>query len=220
MSLDYDQASGRTLVGTFGYGENLFCLDAGGQLLWKVYLPEHEVHAVRWYDEGKRAVAATARGWWVFLLAGDSGKVLRKFRGVEWPEMHYSEGAVRTPFTLQINPALRQIIVASRSGLLAVDYEGNRLWFHDLAPEIVTIPQSAEQSGVAPAFPISASLGNFAFSPDGKRIALEFYRIMGSAVAPGALRLEDAWAFRPRLLDAGQGNLLLENSECPADQLG
>ncbi|MCX7934891.1 MAG: PQQ-binding-like beta-propeller repeat protein, partial [Planctomycetota bacterium] len=217
-ALDYDPGSGRVLAGTRGYGENLFCLDGTGRLLWKIYLPEHEVHAARWYDNGKRAVAATARGWWVFILAGDTGKVLRKFRGVEWPEMHYTEGAVRTPFRLQINPALRQILIDGRSGLLAVDYDGNRLWFHDIAPEAVTIPQTAEQSGQAQSFPISARLGDFALSPDGKRVGLGVYRIMGSAQVPGALRLGDAWAFRPRLLNAEDGALLLENSECPADQ--
>ena len=61
--LDVEPKTGRTLAGTFGYGHNLFCLGPDGKLLWKVFLPEHNVYLARWYDEGRRVVAATGRGY-------------------------------------------------------------------------------------------------------------------------------------------------------------
>ena len=72
--VDVDSATGRSLVGTFGYGDNLFCFDAKGTLLWKKFLPEQNVYLARWFDGGKRILAATGRGPWIFMLDPRDGQ--------------------------------------------------------------------------------------------------------------------------------------------------
>ncbi len=137
MSVDVDPATGRTLVGTFGYGHNLFCFDSGGKLIWKQFLPEHYVYFARWYDNGKRIFAATARGPWMFILDPADGKVVRKFLGSEWPDGHgyggFWEGAENTQLQIEINAPQSQIVIAGRTGLLAVDFDGKKIWFRDRA---------------------------------------------------------------------------------------
>ena len=201
-----DPKTGRTLLGTFGYGQNLFCLAPDGKLLWKTFLPEHNVYFARWYDAGRRVVAATGKGWFVFLLDGANGKVLRKFASSEWPRMHYNEGAVETEVHIEVNPALRQILIGGLSGLMAVDFDGKRQWFDDRAEAIVSIPKEADPGSAAAAFGNSLAVGNFALSPDGSKIALGEYEICGSTLIMQVIT--NVWAYRPKILDARTGKVL------------
>ncbi|MEI8138806.1 MAG: PQQ-binding-like beta-propeller repeat protein [bacterium] len=216
QSMDLDPATGRVLVGTFGYGENLFCLGPDGKLLWKIYLPEHDVYTARWYDDGRRIMALTGRGWYLFLLDGQTGRVIKKLAATEWADTHWSEGAIDTHVQAEINPALKQILVAGRAGLLALDYEGRRLWFSDRAPEIVSVVQEAEKSGGAAAFPMTRSLVNMALSPDGSRLVSSEYQLTGSTEIKK--EIVDVWAFRPRFLDARTGALIVESHDDPGNQ--
>jgi outer membrane protein assembly factor BamB len=216
QSLDLDPATGRLLVGTFGYGDNLFCFGPDGKLLWKTYLPEHNVYSARWYDEGRRVLALTGRGWYLFLLDGQTGRVTRKLAATEWPDTHWGEGAVDTRVQVEVNPALKQILVAGRTGVLALDYEGRRMWFSDRAPEIVSVMQEAEKSGGAAEFPVIRVLVNVALSPDGSRLVTSEYRLAGSTIINK--QVTDVWAFRPRLLDARTGALISESQDDPGNQ--
>ncbi|MBS3764583.1 MAG: hypothetical protein KGZ25_14895, partial [Planctomycetes bacterium] len=226
-TIDVDPVSGRILVGTFGYGYNLFCFSRDGDLLWRKFLPEHDVYFARWYDQGireteeeeaeevapaweeveevkpdagydddddaekteeeevkkgaRRVVAATSRGFHVFLLNGENGDVMKKFASTEWPNYHmaYTEGALRTQVPIRINTRQEQILVRGKTALVALDYEGNRMWMFDRAKAIAEYPEDAEQVGAA-SFPRSAVMGGLAVSPDGAKIIQSLYRITGS----------------------------------------
>ncbi|HEY3319100.1 MAG TPA: PQQ-binding-like beta-propeller repeat protein [Planctomycetota bacterium] len=214
--LDVDAKTGRALIGTFGYGHNLFCLDANGKALWKVFLPEHDVYFAKWYDEGRRAITGTSRGASVFLLDGQDGKVLRKFASTEWLQTHYNEGAVDTAVHIEINSALKTILIGGMTGLMAVDYDGKRQWFYDRAEAIVAIPKEADPGAQAAAFGNSVVSGNVALSPDGSKIVYGEYEVCGSTV--DMKRVVDVWAFRPKVLDARSGAVLLTNIDDPGNK--
>ena len=222
-SLDVDPATGRVLVGTFGYGHNLFCFGADGKLLWKTLLPEHHVHYARWYDHAetdsgtgpaRRVVAATARGYFVFLMDGASGEVKKKFSTTEWPNYHagsqeFREGARTTQIPIRLNPSLRQILVRGKTQLLAVDYEGKLMWKRDRARALTAYPEEAEQAGAA-SFSQSIVLGGLKVSPDGSKLLHGEYEITGSTVDGQHIR--NTWAHRPMILDARSGELLARNT--------
>ncbi|MEE2706553.1 MAG: PQQ-binding-like beta-propeller repeat protein [Planctomycetota bacterium] len=205
VSLDVDPATGRTLVGTFGYGQNLFCFSADGELLWKTFLPEHNVYFARWYDGGKKVVAATGRGYYAFLIEAATGRVFKKFSATEWPTFHGGEGAVTTKVGFNFNPKLRQILVRGRTGLLAVTYEGERMWFHDRLPVIAEYCQEAEQTAAA-SFIQNCRIKNVAISPDGGRLAYSEIRVIGSAIGFGGYYT--VWGHRPQVIDARSGEVL------------
>jgi len=214
--LDVEPKTGRTLVGTFGYGHNLFCLGPDGKALWKVFLPEHNVYLARWYDEGRRVVAATGRGYLVSLLDGQDGKVLCRFASTEWPQKHWNEGAVETEVQIEINAALRQILIGGLTGLMAVDFDGKRQWFYDRAEAAAAIPKEADPGAAAAEFGNSVFPGNFALSPDGSKIAYGEYEICGSTVV--MLRVTNVWAFRPKVLDARTGKVLSLSLDDPGNK--
>ncbi|MFW5858274.1 MAG: PQQ-binding-like beta-propeller repeat protein, partial [Planctomycetota bacterium] len=203
------------MVGTYGYGHNLFCLNPDGTLAWKTFLPEHSVFFTKWIDDGKRLVAATGRGYSVFLLDGKTGKVLRKFASTEWPRTHWKEGSVHTVVPIMINRAQRQILVRGRTGLLAVDFDGKKMWLLDRTEAIQSIPAEADPGVSAPIFQASVVLGNLAVSPDGKRIAFGEYYISGTTPGQKPGSFEQVWSYRPRILDAVTGAVLAENTEDP-----
>lgn len=219
-SVDVDPATGRVLVGTFGYGQNLFCFSREGRLLWKQFLPEHHVYYARWYDRAKddgaarRVVAATARGYFVFLLDGETGEVRKKFSSTEWPNYHagsqeFREGARSTRAPIRLNPALRQILVRGKTQLLAVTYEGEPMWKRDRADAVTAYATVAEQTGAA-SFSQSIVLGDLAVSPNGSRLVHGEYRITGST-AHGE-KIFNTWGHRPMILDARTGEVLARNA--------
>ncbi len=213
MSIDFDPAAGRTLVGTFGYGTNLFCLGATGTLDWAVYLPEHNVYDARWYDGGRSVVALTGRGLFAFLLDGPTGQVRQRCAASEWPDLQYTEGSVDTRVSLTDNPTLRQLLISGRTGLLALGYDGTSQWFHDLTPEITTYPEEAEKSGGAAIFPRNATVGSAVLKPDGSEVALASYRIVGTTLVMN--QLTDVWGFRPQVLDTRTGRVLCTSTNDP-----
>ncbi|MGB8355169.1 MAG: PQQ-binding-like beta-propeller repeat protein [Chthoniobacteraceae bacterium] len=221
-TLDVDPATGRILVGTFGFGHNLFCFGPDGKLLWKQFLPEHNVYFAHWCDGGKSVVAATGQGFFLFLLNGTDGSVFKKLAATEWPLYHVTygqglEGAVNTELQIAVNEPLREIIVRGQTGLMALDFGGRKLWFHDRAAAIAAYPKDAEQS-VAATFGQTVHVGNFALSPDGVRVVYSEEMIAGSTpgVKPGAV--DSLFKHTPEILDARTGRVLLRNEEDPGNQ--
>lgn len=215
--IDIDERSGRILVGTFGYGDNVFCFDPNGKLLWKKFLPEHNVYLVRWYDEGRRILALTGRGFYAFLLDPQNGTVLKKFRATEWPNYHggfnaYQEGAVNTELGVVFNPPLRQILTRGKTAILAIDYDGNRMWLHDRAEAVTSYISEAVQASAAE-FGLNAMVGNIALKRDGTKLVYSEMRVVGSTVVNK--QIVKVWGHRPQILDARTGSVLLENEEDP-----
>lgn len=217
-SMDIDAATGRTLVGTAGYGHNLFCLGPDGKPLWKQFLPEHNVYFAAWVDGGKRVVAATGRGFYLFILDGADGRVIKKLSATEWPEYHagYMEGPVNTQTGVILNPALRQIILAGKTGLLALDFDGKKQWFIDRVDAITTYPKDAEQT-IAAQFGQSAVVGPVVLAPDGARLAYGEYRISGST-QHGKTEIQTVWQFVVTLIVARTGKAIAENTDDPGLQ--
>ena len=209
-TLDIDPSTGALLVGTFGFGDNLFCFSREGELLWKTFLPEHDVYFSRWYGD-RRVVAATAHGFHVFLLDGSNGTVLRKFASTEWPDFHVGERETNTKVRITINPKLRQILILGRTGVLAVDYDGNRMWFHDRAFDIARYPQDAAQPAFAE-FGTFLKVGSAAPSPDGTKLAYNETRYFASTEY--MQQIIPLWRNEPQILDARTGKVLLR---CLAD---
>ncbi len=220
-AIDVDPSTGRVVAATNGFGHNLFCFSREGKLLWKQFLPEHNAYFVRWYDGGKRVVAATGRGFFVFLLDGADGRVLKRFAATEWPDFHggfntYQEGAINTEVQIAINPPLRQIIIGGRTGLMAVDFDGKKMWFRDRAAAIASYPAEAVQWAGA-AFGKSAHVGDFALSPDGTRLAHGEYQVCGSTQLDPE-HIANVWRYVPMVLDARTGAVLAENTDDPGNQ--
>ncbi|MBM4039452.1 MAG: hypothetical protein FJ290_13150 [Planctomycetes bacterium] len=219
-AVDVEPTSGRTVVGTNGYGHNLFCFSPDGKLLWKQFLPEHNVYTAHWFDGGKRVVAAMGRGFHVFLLDGADGRVLKKFASTEWPHFHggfntYQEGAINTEVPVAVNPPLRQILIGGITGILAVDFDGKRMWYRDRAEAIAAYPAEAVQTAGAE-FGRTVVVGDFALSPDGARLAHGEYAICGSTqVAPD--KIAPVWKYTPMILDARTGKVLAQNDEDPGN---
>lgn len=218
-TLDVDAATGRVLVGTFGFGHNLFCFGPDGALLWKQFLPEHNVYFARWYDGGQRIVAATGQGFFAFLLNGADGTVFKKLAATEWPDYHlgYLENGENTESQIAINTPLRQIIVRGKTGLMALDFEGRKQWFHDRATAITAYPKEAEQSAAA-RFGETVHVGNFALSPDGARIVCSEEFIAGSTPGRVPGTSDNLWKHTPTILDARTGKVLSKNEEDPGNQ--
>jgi outer membrane protein assembly factor BamB len=217
-AVDVDPASGRVLVGTMGYGDNLFCFSREGALLWKQFLPEHHVYFARWIDGGNRIAAATARGFYCFLLDGRDGSVVKRFAATERPLFHDSyflpnlDGAQDTVLQIEVNEPLRQILIRGLTGLLAVDFDGNKMWFLDRAEAIAAYPQEADQGSDAAKFGDNLHVGTFALSPDGTRLVYSEELVVGSTPDPmrGGVPT-NLWAHAPRILDAKTGKALSIN---------
>ena len=207
-AIDVDPESGAIAVGTFGYGDNLFCLNADGALRWKTFLPEHDLALVRWLDGGARLVAFTRQGGYLFIVDGRDGHVLRKTLASEWPDMHWGEGAEGWSASVALNPPLRQILVRGRTGILALDYDGRKLWFYDRVPAITAYPPERLAATLAAQFPRYASVGDLKLAPDGTRLAVGDFDIIGSTPGPFPDIIDDLWAFRPKVLDARTGAIV------------
>ena len=226
-AIDVDPASGRVLVGTMGYGDNLFCFSREGKLLWKQFLPEHHVSFARWIDGGKRVGAATARGFYFFLLDGRDGAVVKRFDATERPLFHGSyglpnlDGAQDTVLQIEVNEPLRQILIRGLTGLLAVDFDGNKMWFLDRAEAIAAYPQEADQGSDAAKFGDNLRVGTFALSPDGTRLVYSEELVVGSTPDPAkGGDPTNLWAHAPRILDAKTGKTLSINRADPGSGIG
>ena len=226
-AIDVDPASGRVLVGTMGYGDNLFCFSREGKLLWKQFLPEHHVYFARWIDGGKRVGAATARGFYFFLLDGRDGGVVKRFDATERPLFHGSyglpnlDGAQDTVLQIEVNEPLRQILIRGLTGLLAVDFDGKKMWFLDRAEAIAAYPQEADQGSDAAKFGDNLRVGTFALSPDGTRLVYSEETVVGSTPDPKDPKERTyLWAHAPRILDAETGKSLSINRADPGSGVG
>ena len=223
-AVDVDPASGRVLVGTMGYGDNLFCFSREGTLLWKQFLPEYHVYFARWIDGGRKVAAATGRGFFFFVLDGSDGSVVRRFDATERPRFHESyglpnlEAAQDTTLQIEVNEPLRQILIRGLTGLMAVDFDGNKMWFFDRAEAIAAYPKEADQNSDAAKFGNNLRVGHFAFSPDGSRIAASEEAVVGSTRDPMG-NVVDLWAHTLLVLDAKTGQTLSVNREDPGNEM-
>jgi len=223
-AVDVDPASGRILVGTMGYGDNLFCFSREGKLLWKQFVPEHHVYFVHWIDGGRRVAAATGRGFYFFLIDGADGSVIKRFDATERPRFHGSyglpnlEAAQNTTLQIEVNEPLRQILIQGLTGLMAVDFDGNRMWFLDRAEAIAAYPAEADQNSDAAKFGDNLRVGRFAFSPEGTRIVFSEEVIIGSTPGKKSGTKDNLWAHLPRVLDAATGATLSVNREDPGNE--
>lgn len=218
-AVDLDPKTGRVLASTFGFGHNLFCFGPDGALLWKQFLPDHNVYFAKWCDGGSRVVAATGQGHFLFLLNAADGTVYKKISSTEWPQFHWLnlEGAENTELQIVVNEPLRQVLVGGRTGLMALNFEGRKMWFHDRAAAIAAYPKEAEQSKAA-AFGRSLHVGNFALHNDGSRLVLSEELIVGATPGETPGTTADLWAHTPKILDARSGKVLLENTEDPGNE--
>jgi outer membrane protein assembly factor BamB len=204
---------GRVAAGTFGYGKNLFCMSATGEMLWNAFLPEHEVYHLEWIDNGKRLLAATAHGWRVFILDGSDGRVIRAFASSEWPHLHVGEREFATRIKLVTNPPMRQILALGSTGIMSVDYDGKKMWFYDRLSRIVDIPKEARMQGFA-SFGKYADLLQALPSPNGQKIAYNEFRYFASTWGFNK-SIVPLWRNEPQILDARTGKVLLYNKSDP-----
>ncbi|NQZ66473.1 MAG: hypothetical protein HRT89_00250 [Lentisphaeria bacterium] len=209
-AIDTDTATGRSVFGTFGYGKNLFCFDKAGKLLWKTFLPEHNVYYAKWIDGGKKIVASTGHGFFIFILDATNGKVIKKFASTEWPDLHVGEREHNTEVRIILNPPLRQIFVFGATGLLAVDYDGKKMWFKDRVKEIVEYPAEAVQTSFA-TFGKYLLMEGFEISPDGSKVIYNERLVIGSTYG-FAGSIINLWGNQPQIFDAKTGRLLLKST--------
>ena len=208
-----DDNTKRIAVATMGFGQNLFCLDGNGKKLWSQFLPEHNVYHVEWIDDGKKILAATGHGFFLFIVDGATGKVLKKFASTEWPQMHVDREH-NTEVEIIQNPQLRQFIVLGATGLIAVDYDGNLLWKYERIKDIVYYPEEMTQTS-------RAGFGSYlkpiavAISPDGTQLAYNETTVIGSTMGFGGII--SLWQNQPQIIDAKTGKiLLLDKTSDPA----
>jgi outer membrane protein assembly factor BamB len=211
-TLAVDPESGRIVIGTDGHGHNLFCFSADGDLQWKTFLPEHGVYTLSWIDGGRRIVAATGHGWWLFIIDPAEGRVTSRVSLTEWPDFQVKDRPTRTQVKIVDNPPLRQLLVLGRTGMQAIDYDGSLLWFHDRAFEVVRYPQEAEQLAFAE-FGEYLKILDVAPSPDGRRLIYNEQRSFASTTV--MMQAIPLWRNEPQILDARTGAVLLHSTEDP-----
>lgn len=211
LVLDADANNGRFLVGTAGYGSNIFCFSWDGKLNWKVFLPEHRVYHAQWIDGGRKVLAATGHGTFIFLLDGTSGKILRRFASTEWPYFHSGREHI-TNVKFVLNPKLRQVLIIGPSGVLAVDYDGKKMWFRDRAFATVDYPQEATQNTFA-AFGRFVRPEYITPSPDGTKLIYNEFHYFASTMGFGGII--PLWRNEPEILDAKTSKVLMKNFSDP-----
>ena len=210
-TFDVDPATERALAGTFGYGLNLFCFAKDGQVLWKKFLPEHDVYFVKWIDGGKKALAATGHGFDFFVLDGKDGKVIKRFAATEWLTLHAArEHRMHVKTTLNLK--LRQVLITGNSGIMAMDYDGKKMWFYDRAHYLIDYPKDAVQGAFA-TFGKYVRFEEIVPSPDGTKLAYNEFRYFASTRGFGGII--PLWRNEPQILDARTGRVLLRNIDDP-----
>ncbi|TFG61897.1 MAG: hypothetical protein E4H28_08290, partial [Gemmatimonadales bacterium] len=157
-------------------------------------------------------LAATGHGYFVFVLNGDDGSVIKKLSATEWPDFHVDERETQTRVRVTLNPALRQILILGRTGLMAIDYDGEKMWFHDRTREISEYPQQAEQVAFA-TFGDFLKVESAVPSPDGTRVAYNENRYFASW--QDQFGIHPLWRNEPQILDARTGQMLLRNVSDP-----
>jgi len=99
--------------------------------LERSYFP-YTTHAMEhWKNEYKRLIA-----W----LEEQTGRKMDYDRLKETVRLSYR----LTELHIEIDPANRQILIGGLSGLMAVDFDGRRRWFYDLAPAMAAIPAAPD----------------------------------------------------------------------------
>ncbi|HUW34087.1 MAG TPA: hypothetical protein VM223_20970, partial [Planctomycetota bacterium] len=210
--IEADPATGSILVGTFGYGQNLFCFAKDGSLRWKQFLPDHDVYAAHWCDSGRRVVAGTGEGYWIYVLNGSDGAVVRKFKASHWSNFHWAEGPINTHADIIVQADLKQIIVRGITALFAVDFDGNKLWLYDKAEDFTRYPEKAEQEGTAQFDETGAFAGPPLLIENGTKILQPEKYVVGSRIAAQTETVY-VWANRNVVLDAKTGSVLAGSND-------
>ncbi|HUS58266.1 MAG TPA: PQQ-binding-like beta-propeller repeat protein [Planctomycetota bacterium] len=168
-AMAHDPATGRILVGTKGWGHNLFCLDSAGKKLWSVYLPEHNVHRVSFSPDGKRVIAGVGMPARIYVL-DDSGNVQFCFHASEYPNFRFRNTDEMYGFEFIVNHQNGDIYAFGKTGVMAVSLDGRRRWFLDRWEASQLIEREVIQQG-SMGIEFGRELKSVRLSPDGRFIA-------------------------------------------------
>ena len=171
QQLALDPATGRVVVGTKGWGHNVFCLDAAGKRLWSRYLPEHNVHRVSFSPDGRKVIAGVGMPAKIYVLDAADGKVLFRFDASEYPQHRFRNTDEQDGFPFFTNPKSGDIYAWGKTGVMAVGLDGEKRWFLDRWDVMQKIPKEVIQEGSI-GVDFGRAIRNFVLSPDGRTVAL------------------------------------------------
>ena len=169
QNMAVDPATGRILIGTKGWGHNIFCLDASGKKLWSRYLPEHDVHRVSFSADGKKVIAGVGMPARIYVLS-DAGEVQFCFDASEYPQYRFRNTDEQTGFPYYLNPRNGDIYAWGKTGVMAVTLDGKKRWFLDRWEAMQEIVGEVVQEGNI-GIEFGRDIKDFAVSPDGRYIA-------------------------------------------------
>ncbi|MDP6353595.1 MAG: hypothetical protein QF473_00725, partial [Planctomycetota bacterium] len=110
-----DPVNGRIVVGTRGYGENLFCFDMQGKKLWSRYLSEYNVRVVEITPDGKHIFATCQFDDRTYMLDAADGNIRWSLVNVPKKRIaHFYEGYGSSYSTPTIFPKARKLVLHYR----------------------------------------------------------------------------------------------------------
>ena len=139
-SIAVDPQSGRIFVGTRGYGDNLFCLDANGSRAWSRYLSEYHVHRVEATPDGRHVFASCLYDDRTYLLDAADGTI--RWSLVNVPKKRIArnhEGYASSYAHPRIFPQAKKLVIYYKDGAAIVGFDG-KLVQHVTLPRKVSGP--------------------------------------------------------------------------------
>ena len=168
--LSFDPASGRIIIGTKGWGHNIFCLDTDGKKLWSTYLPEHNVHRACFSPDGTRVIAGVGMPARIYVLDAAAGTIQFCFDASEYPQHRFRNVDEQNGFPFIVNPRNGDIYAQGKTGVMAVSLDGRKRWFLDRWEAMQAIEQDVIQEGSL-GIEFGREMKGVALSPDGKYLA-------------------------------------------------
>lgn len=139
-ALAADPASGRIAVGTRGYGDNLFCFDAEGEMLWSRYLSEYHVHRVEFTPDGKHLFASCLFDDRTYKLDAADGTVRWSLVNVPKKRVaHNHEGYASSYSHPKVLASAQKLVIYYQNGAAVVGFDG-KLVTHVTIPRKVSGP--------------------------------------------------------------------------------
>ena len=169
QNMAIDPATGRIVVGTRGWGHNVFCLDASGKKLWSRYLPEHNVHRVSFSPDGKKVIAGVGMPATIYVL-NETGEILFRFDASEYPQHRFRNTDEQNGFPYIINPVSGDIYAWGKTGVMCVGLDGTKRWFLDRWEAMQKLETEVVQEGSL-GIEFARDIKDAAVSPDGKYFA-------------------------------------------------
>jgi len=135
-----DPVSGRIAVGTRGYGNNLFCFDAQGEMLWSRYLSEYHVRVAEFTPDGRHLFASCLYDDRTYLLDPADGTIRWSLVNVPKKRVaHNHEGYASSYARPAIFPDAQKLVLYYRNGAAIVGFDGE-LVTHVSIPRKVSGP--------------------------------------------------------------------------------